>query len=263
VCELSLLKNVSFLLTGSAEFYKNVLVEAHGMLMDLLIIGVFIVGLNILSKKKDERKNYKEQIDDFRHWNAPEASFRIAGILKRIIALGDNRINLFQCNIKGVLLNHVSISNSECWAVNFKNSTLQDITFTKCKLKGATFDDCTASGIQFHKCFLKIGRFVNAKLSGASFKTCNLVRANFENADLRSSSFTDSDCEDTNFQNADLSNANFIGVHNLRIDKLLQAKKLKSVKLDIYLLNELAIKEPGRVIEQPDKNGVLRKRILR
>ncbi len=66
------------------DFMENVLVEAHGMLFDILVIGVLILALNKLVEKRMENQRYRDEIDDFRGWESEEAAYRIAGNLRRL-----------------------------------------------------------------------------------------------------------------------------------------------------------------------------------
>ncbi len=66
------------------DFMENVLVEAHGMLFDILDIGVLILFLNKLVEKQMESQRYLDEIDDFRGWESEEASYRIASNLRRL-----------------------------------------------------------------------------------------------------------------------------------------------------------------------------------
>jgi hypothetical protein len=61
------------------EFWLNVKVEAHGMLFDILVIGVLILWLNQLGEKRREIQRYIDEIDDFRGWESEEAAHRIRG----------------------------------------------------------------------------------------------------------------------------------------------------------------------------------------
>lgn len=51
------------------EFLENILVEAHGMLFDLLVIGVFLFWLQSLGEKRRERRlniqRWQEEISDY------------------------------------------------------------------------------------------------------------------------------------------------------------------------------------------------------
>jgi hypothetical protein len=48
------------------NFQINLISEAHGVLFDILILGILMLWLNSLGEKRLEQKKYHEEIDDFR-----------------------------------------------------------------------------------------------------------------------------------------------------------------------------------------------------
>lgn len=64
-------------------FRENILVEAHGMLLDIFVIGVIILMLNQMGEKQRTIQRYQDEIDDFRKWESEEAAHRIAGNIKK------------------------------------------------------------------------------------------------------------------------------------------------------------------------------------
>ena len=73
-------------LAYNKEFIRDVLVEAHGMLFDILIIGTFIFALHTLVESRREKKRnierWQEEIYDFIGWESEEAKVRILGNIK-------------------------------------------------------------------------------------------------------------------------------------------------------------------------------------
>jgi hypothetical protein len=85
----------------NAPFFQNILVEAHGMLFDILVIGIFILWLNKRGEKRLENKRYQEEIDDTRGWESAEASYRIAGNIRRLSQNGSKKIDIEFCYLGG------------------------------------------------------------------------------------------------------------------------------------------------------------------
>ena len=50
---------------SESGFLEGILIEAHGMVLDILVIGVFILILNRLGQKQLDIRRYEEEIDDF------------------------------------------------------------------------------------------------------------------------------------------------------------------------------------------------------
>ncbi len=102
------------------EFGENVLVEAHGMLFDILVIGVFILWLNRKGEKRIANRRYEEEIDDFRGWESDEASHRIRGNIKRLNRNGISKINLSNSYLKSADLKGANLQESYLLEVNLQ-----------------------------------------------------------------------------------------------------------------------------------------------
>ena len=105
-------------------FLEGILVEAHGMLLDILVIGIFILWLNRLGEKHLEVRRYKEEIDDFRGWESDEASHRIAGNVRRLNDRGVFEINLSSCHLSNAMLPQINLSGATLSGANLSGATL-------------------------------------------------------------------------------------------------------------------------------------------
>ncbi len=93
-------------------FLKNILVEAHGMLFDILVIGIFILWLTKKGEKHLENTRYQDEIDDFRNWNTEEASHRLAGDIRRLDRNGVTNIQLYECFLSGADLPNANLTDA-------------------------------------------------------------------------------------------------------------------------------------------------------
>lgn len=59
---------------ASGDFREGILVESHGMLLDILVFGILILWLNRIGEKRLEIRRYEEEINDYRDWTGDEAS---------------------------------------------------------------------------------------------------------------------------------------------------------------------------------------------
>jgi BTB/POZ domain-containing protein KCTD9 len=105
------------------EFLKNVLVEAHGILLDILVIGIFILWLNRKGEKQLENRRYREEIDDFRGWNSDEAGYRIAGNVRRLNRNGITKIQLDRCHLVKVDLGGADLSHASLTEANLNRAS--------------------------------------------------------------------------------------------------------------------------------------------
>ena len=160
-CIFFILVTIISLLCGDHSkpaFWDNLCVEAHGMLLDILVFGVLILFLNKLVgkriEKRTENQRYLDEIDDFRGWESKEAAYRIAGNLKRLKRNG----------YKG----EIDLSNCYLGCLNLRKEGLLEY-FSKYLI-----------GINLAKANL-----LGANLGGARLRGAKLQKANLQNADLR------------------------------------------------------------------------------
>lgn len=151
------------------SFLEGLLIEAHGMLLDILIIGVFILWLNRLGEKKMEVQRYKNEIDDFRRWKSDEAKFRIVGNIKRLNRLNFSTINLISC-----YLNEANLSNLNLQDANLQWANLQDANLYYANLQGANLKDAKLQGAILLSANLQHAFLVGAKLRGADLRGADL-----------------------------------------------------------------------------------------
>lgn len=170
------------------DFFKNFLVEAHGILLDILVFGVLILLLNWRGDKraevrsKDREKkfliaNNKNEIEDCRRWFEPEAMHKIVGNIYRLRNLGLTRLNLNACFLCGANLFAVRLQRS-----NFDYANLSDAFLEGAKLNCASFKRTTLRFVR-----LSQADFGSADLRGADFAGARLDGANFKGARYSSS----------------------------------------------------------------------------
>ncbi len=216
------------------EFVRNVLVEAHGMLFDILVIGIFILSLNRLAErrilKRAENQRYLEEIDDFRGWESEEAAYRIVGNLKR---LERNRykgkINLFSCYIAP--------------AVFFKNKSFWN--YIGPHLSNVNLKDAHISAD------LSRGNLSGAYLTGVNFVGIELVGTNLSGTYLLGASLSNANLSGANLSGAVLAKADLRKTKGLTIDQLSTVATLYKAKLDPELMAQVKGKYPC-LLEKPN-----------
>ena len=239
--------SIPFYLKDFYSYYGQVLIEAHGMLFDLLIIGILIFWLNKNGEKRQRIRTYRDEIDDFRLWESEEAAFRTVGNIKRLNRQGINKINLVECflartnlnyaNLVGSNLNSANISNSFLIETDLRNARLNQTNFENSNLNQAVMSDAYASGANFNNSFLIKSDFHQAFLIKTSFKNAMLMEANLQGSYLMGTDF-----ENANLYKADLRNAN-----GLTVEQLTKAKSLYQTKFDPEILDEIKLQRPELV----------------
>jgi hypothetical protein len=216
----------------SEDFSKNILIEAHGMLFDILVIGIFIFALHKLGEKKIEIKRYKEEISDFRFWESDEAKFRIIGNIKRLNDNGITDIDLHNCYLEKV---HI-------WKLQLQNADL----------RGANLQEALFLSVNFQGANMRTANLQGAALSHSNLHDTDLAYANLKEVDL----------EEVNLQGANLINTNLVKAKSLTIDQLAKVKSLYYAKIDPRVKVEIKIKYP-HLLERPEEVDDKEEQMLR
>jgi hypothetical protein len=128
------------------NFLENILVEAHGMLLDILVIGIFILWLNRIGEKRLESRRYQEEIDDLRGWESDEAGHRIVGSIRRLNKSGITNIRLERCHLEKADLESVDLTGSDLrdtdlYYADLRRTTLAGTNLTRANLTNADLTD--------------------------------------------------------------------------------------------------------------------------
>lgn len=129
-------------------FRENILVEAHGMLLDILVIGVFILALNQIGEKQRTIQRYQDEINDFRKWESEEAAHRITGNIRRMNRLGKTNIDLLYSYLKDMDLYRVDLRGAFLSFTNFQGADLRRAHFGGAQFKGAKLQNADLRGAQ-------------------------------------------------------------------------------------------------------------------
>ncbi|NUQ26358.1 MAG: pentapeptide repeat-containing protein [Saprospiraceae bacterium] len=171
------------------EDWKNVLVEAHGLVFDLLVFGIILTLYDRYRQRKERIERYREEIDDYRGWDEKEAAYRIAGNIRRLNREGvGKKINLTNCNLKLADLQCVKLNGSLV-----VNTSLENTKLINADLVGSNFVDSILQG---------------ANLSGADLSGTNLCDINLSNTVMYRTNLCGAIPYNAIFANVDLVEAN-------------------------------------------------------
>lgn len=85
----------------NSEFLANILIEAYGLLLDILLVGTLILWFIRKGERRIETRRYLEEIDDLRGWQSEEAVRKIRGNILRLLNNGERQIDLSYSYLKG------------------------------------------------------------------------------------------------------------------------------------------------------------------
>lgn len=237
------------------QFIRDVLVEAHCMLFDILIIGTFIFALHTLVESRREKKRnikrWQEEIDDFRGWNSEEAKFRIVGNIKRLNRNSITEIDIINCYLKNAFLKEVSLQGASIWKSNLKNANLlganlQDADITSINLQNARLESANLK-----RAFAFFSKNSYPFIKEANFQGADFDRANLEDVNFIKANFNGANFSHAKLKGAILNKVNLQEAKNLTIGQLSKVKTLYKAKLDPELEKQIKEKYP-HLLEKPE-----------
>jgi len=234
---------------NSSEDWKNVAIEFHGLVFDIVLFGIILTCFDLWRGKKERIQNLKDQLDDFRRWDEKEASFKNVGIIKRLNNLNAKSLNLQdtflgEANLSGVDLEGASLRRSNLYKADLSVSNLSGADLGRSNLKASNLIGANLSRADLSEANLSGADLSEANLSGSNFFLADLsgsglIGANFSKTTLICANLSNVDLLNANFTEANLTDANLCGVN------LAEAKSLYGVKgLPSDLLGNLKIDHP-------------------
>jgi BTB/POZ domain-containing protein KCTD9 len=204
-------------------FLDNVLVEANGMVLDLLIFGVFISWLSNRQEKKRQIQFYMNEIDDFRNWPEQTAAHRIRGNIIRLNKMGISKIDLSNCYLENAKLENVKLVDSDLWKTNLSNCDLDNSD-----LQGSDLWNSNLTGAVLR----------NARLEKASLVNAKLINSNLSDSNLKGAILSYSDLLEANYSNAILDDADLTEVKSLDPIQLSKVKSAANLIIDKKLFDQ-------------------------
>lgn len=182
--------------------FHDILVEAHGLIFDLIVFGIIITVFEFIRNRKEKKSRYNEDIEDLLGWENEEAKVKILAKIKRLYELGQRKFFLSNAYLKSADLNYYDLSNSVITFANIENgsfirSFLKNVNLTASKMKS---------------CYFTNTEFINSQLIQSdcrkAFFTCSVfIDSNLNNIDCREAVFSGCEFEKSNLEGMKLNNA--------------------------------------------------------
>lgn len=205
------------------EFRENILIEAHGMILDLLVIGVLVFWLQLLGEKRLNIRRYQDEIEDYLGWKEEEATHRIAGNIKRLNRERITKLKLTEAHLAGADLKGANLAGSDLIGANLRESNLLGANLVGADLRDANLYKAdlwraNLEGAKLTGSHMKEANLAGANLKGANLEVASLVKTHLEGADLRDANLrdaylTEAHLEGANLRGANLRYANLWGAH--------------------------------------------------
>lgn len=226
------------------DFWENVLVEMHGMVVELAVVGVLLLWLDGRRGRKKELAKCREDLKNYATLDFPESHLKKIGALKTLISAGEVGLDARYLHLSGRSLADINISgwNLIGFKVNggklekskFENVDVRSSNFVQCKIKNVTFE-----GGSLYRC-----KFEGAKLRQVVFKNVRLEKAEFTRCDMPSTIFDGVSLRGVKFEGANLANSTFKSAFDIDVHELSKAASLDHIAINETLLLQLIALRP-------------------
>ncbi|MCK5718185.1 MAG: pentapeptide repeat-containing protein [Thiomargarita sp.] len=167
--------SLPFYFDGFRDFMGNVLVEAHGLLIELLFVGVFVVWLQKLGNKQLYVQMYRREINSYLGWRDEEAMYKIVAKIKKLNVKGVSKIKLTEAFLRKAHLSNANLSKSDLRAADLVNARLINTNLTQTDLRKADL-----RGADLRNANLKKAKLNGATLMGAIYNKKTIWPKDFD-----------------------------------------------------------------------------------
>lgn len=222
----------SYYLDNFDKVKYDLLIQGHGMIFDIALIGILLYWLNQNGEKHQRIRMYQDEIDDFRLWESDEAAFRTVGNLKRLNRHNIHNINLVNCYLANTNINYINLMGSNMNSANLSNSSLIDVVLENARLNQTNFENSNLNNSNLKGAYASGAEFKDAFLIKADLQNGFFIKTNFSGAFLMEANLSGCYLMGANFENASLYKTNLKNVKGLTIDQLKNAKTLYLAQFD-------------------------------
>lgn len=216
----------------SNQWLENILVEAHGMIGDIIVFGIILTVLNSIYSRKQNLQRYNEEIEDFRGWEEKEAVYRISGNVRRINKLGAVPQNMRGAYLAGSDLRGANLAGVDLVGADLSDSDCGTANFSKTNFLGASFVDAELSEVNLAEANMMNANLKNAFVIETDLGNTNLKGANFENAKVFYTDFSGARLRAARFVDVDISQAKGITENQLSQAMICRVKLPDGINLD-------------------------------
>jgi len=225
-------------------FWENILVEAHGMAIELVIVGILVIWLDSRRSTNGEIVRLNEDLVDYAQLDFPEINVKKLGHIKRLNAAGVMQINVQNLALNSLNVRGVCIRDSKTIGLRISNGTVSNSSFINVQMRSSNFENTTIKSSKFEYCNLLKSNFGNSTCKGVNFSNSVIERADFINCNLQSSNFSNCDMRGVKLVGANLKQCSFLGATNLDAKEMAKASSIDYIAISDELLEELKVLRP-------------------
>jgi DNA-binding protein len=225
-------------------FWENILVELHGMMIELVVVGVLVVWLDSRRKKNVEVTRLTEDLEDFAMLDSPEINIKKMGHLKRLNDIGVQELKVRNLVLNKIKIKDITLLKSNIIGLKVNEGTIYNTTFKEVSMRSSSFIKTIIKNTTFENCTLLNSKFTEGTCKGVSFKGSSVEYADFSDCNLQSAIFINSDVRGVKLQGANLKQCTFIGAKNIDINEIAKARCIDHISISDVFLDELKLLRP-------------------
>jgi uncharacterized protein YjbI with pentapeptide repeats len=206
----------------------DVIARTHGIFFDIVLLGLFLLIVEIIRGKKRKIERYREELEDIFFWNEKQGIYKKAGLLRRLSAAGAkikqlpgivltfgeiNNVNLEDTHLEGADLRGARLNNAllnravlTTYAVTTQKEMVLSTEHHDTRIRGAELNNAQLCDVE-GACL----DFTGSHMMYAKMNRANLRAAIFHKTILRFAEINEASCADADFSEADLYRATFKG----------------------------------------------------
>lgn len=161
----------------------DILVEFHGLLFDLIVLGVLLTIYESITSRLETIKRYTEELNDYKFWKTEEAMYRTRGLIKRLVDLKVKELDLSNCYLATdkSLSQYKDMQNWQFCGANLYDSFFMFSNMTNCNFYISNLEDSSFTNVNLTNC-----KFGGANLMNTKFEKCDFHNVELDNAFVNS-----------------------------------------------------------------------------
>ncbi|WP_312253766.1 pentapeptide repeat-containing protein [Stutzerimonas nitrititolerans] len=225
-------------------FWENVLVEMHGMIVELAVVGILLLWLDGRRDKKKNLDQCREDLKNYARLDFPEAHLKKIGALKTLIEANEAGLDARYLHLSGRTLTEINIADWNLIGLKINGGKLEASIFTGVDARSSKFVQCKIKNTTFEGGSLYRCKFEGARLRQVVFRNVRIESAEFTRCDMQSTVFDGVSLQGVKFEGANLDNCSFKSALDIDVHELSRAATLNHIAINDELLIQLIALRP-------------------
>ncbi|MEP2668786.1 MAG: pentapeptide repeat-containing protein [Cyclobacteriaceae bacterium] len=221
------------------ELWIQVVGELHGVVFDVLILGILFGWFDRLRDKRQRIRRYLEELDDTKQWKSQEAGFKTVGNIRRLNGLGVYEFELNEHFISKAKLSGLRLESSYLSKTNLRSTKIINTTLSYCTICDSQAKHLFVQDSKLLELYSANTNYCESRFTNSSLKASYLAFCNFNDSYIIKVDFSGSVLIGCSFVGARLEKVDFRNCIGLSPEMLQKASSLIEVKLDPEIEKEV------------------------